>query len=59
MNIKLPRKAGLAIATFHVVEMFIGTITQIYTAREIGKLTVYLFNNVTSCMIFVVGYLLT
>lgn len=37
MNFKLPRTAGLTIAVLHVIEMFIGTATQIYTAREIGK----------------------
>ncbi|CAL8097183.1 unnamed protein product [Orchesella dallaii] len=37
MNFKLPRTAGLTIAILHVIEMFIGTATQIYTAREIVK----------------------
>ncbi len=44
MNFKLPRTAGLTIAVLHVIEMFIGTATQIYTAREIGKLkTMHIF----------------
>jgi len=35
MNVRLPRQAGLVIAILHVLEMLLGAVVQIYTAREI------------------------
>ncbi|OXA43623.1 elongation of very long chain fatty acids protein 6 [Folsomia candida] len=37
MHIKLPRRAGLVIAILHVLEMMLGAVVQVYTAREIIK----------------------
>lgn len=37
MHIKLPRRAGLVIAILHVLEMMLGAVVQVYTAREISE----------------------